>query len=95
MKRICILTGSELRHIFVRKFLASQLGIEVCFYICEGLEKSLNTYVSEDSSSSIGRQHVEARDQSEYDFFSLFDKTLLDYSNPIAIKNASKTLRFT
>ena len=40
MKRIVILTGSELRHTFFRTALGNEAGIEVLRTYCEGLEKS-------------------------------------------------------
>ena len=41
MKRIIILTGSELRHTFFRKYIALFENINVVATYCEGLEKSL------------------------------------------------------
>ena len=41
MKRIIILTGSELRQTFFRKYIALSENINVVATYCEGLEKSL------------------------------------------------------
>ena len=43
MRRIVILTGSELRHEFLRMYLALSENIEVIYSYCEGQEKSLRT----------------------------------------------------
>jgi len=83
MKRIVILTGSELRHVFFRKYLALSKNIEVINSYCEGQEKSLRALVEKDEAiNDIRLKHLSAREQSEKDFFDLFIKTTVDHSNP-------------
>jgi methionyl-tRNA formyltransferase len=84
MKRIVILTGSELRHTFFRKYLAQRSGIDVVASYCEGLEKSLRSVVEkEDDANDIRLRHLEARERSEEDFFGLYVDGTEDRSNPV------------
>ncbi|MBI2640905.1 MAG: hypothetical protein HYW91_03440 [Candidatus Sungbacteria bacterium] len=86
VKRIVILTGSELRHTFFRKYIALLDGVEVIFSFGEGQEKSLKTFVEKkEARDGIMMQHVTAREQSERDFFSLFVENSPDHSGPIFI----------
>ena len=84
VKRIAILTGSELRHTFFRKAVALAPGIEVACAYCEGLERSLESVVAATSDESQRRQaHVSARAQSEEDFFAAFVACAPDRSQPV------------
>jgi len=84
MKRIVILTGSELRHVFFRKYIALSEGIQVINSYCEGQEKSLRTLVKKNGDpNDIRLKHLSAREQSEKDFFGLFVETTVDHSNPV------------
>lgn len=86
-KRVIILTGSEMRHTFVRLGVALTPGVTVLRSYCEGLEKSLETQFSikNDSSTSVQRRHVEARTRSEEDFFGSFVRLAPDLSNPFQL----------
>lgn len=84
MKRIVILTGSELRHEFFRKYIALAKDIEVINSYCEGQEKSLRTITEKDRiTDDVRLKHLSAREQSEKDFFELFLETTTDHSNPV------------
>lgn len=84
MKKIVILTGSELRHRFFHRYLALSKGITVLETYCEGLEQNLRNSVSKDASvKDMRMRHLSAREQSEEDFFGLFLETTVDCSNPI------------
>lgn len=84
MKRVVILTGSELRHEFFRKYIALSEEIEVINSYCEGQEKSLHTLVEKDTAvNDVRLKHLSAREQSENDFFGLFCETIPNYSNPV------------
>lgn len=86
MKRIVILTGSELRHDFVRKGIASSSRFDVARTYCEGTEKSLRTFVKADAPGSDAQiAHVEARTRSEEDFFRAFVDLTPDRSHPVFI----------
>ena len=64
--KIIILTGSEKRHEYFRKKIASIPNITVLATYCEGKEKSLENQVKQNVNSSLLEiQHVEARNQSE------------------------------
>lgn len=86
MKKVIILTGSELRHTFFRKFIALSEGIEVAHTYCEGLENSLRTIVEKDTASNdLRMRHLAARERSEEDFFGLFAAMAEDRSRPVFI----------
>jgi len=85
-KRIIILTGNELRHEFFRKFIALDNEIEIINTYCEGTEKSLRAFTEKEKeieTTDMRMKHLEAREQSEKDFFEMFVKTTKDFSNPI------------
>jgi len=87
MTRVAILTGDEMRHRYFRKKMSNDDRFEVVGSICEGADWSLDARVRADvRSSDIERFHVEARIQSEIDFFSESIFLLEDKSNPIQIK---------
>ena len=87
MARIALLTGSELRHEFFRKFIASRPGQFAAFSVCEGLEGNLRAVAEarEHGISVLENAHLEARVASEEDFFRLFVETTEDKSNPIFV----------
>ncbi|MDX1641902.1 MAG: formyl transferase [Balneolaceae bacterium] len=86
MKRIIILTGSELRHIYFRKYLGLSENIEVINSYCEGLEKSLPTVVEKsDEPNTLRLKHLDARTQAEKDFFGSFVEKTDDLSNPLQL----------
>lgn len=82
MKNIIILTGSEVRHTFIRKFIALSDDIHVIHSYCEGLEKSLQTIVTNQPDITLRTNHLVNREQSEKDFFSLFVDSVPDRSRP-------------
>ncbi len=85
-RKVVILTGSELRHDFFRKYLARQPGIEVLLTICEGTEKSLQTIIGKETGAkNLRERHLQARACSERDFFELFVQNVEDCSNPLPI----------
>ena len=89
-RKVVILTGSELRHDFFRKFLALQSGIEVLLTTCEGTEKSLQAIVGkEQGDTGLRERHLQARACSERDFFDLFVRHAEDRSNPLHIPKGS------
>lgn len=87
MKRVIVLTGSELRHTYFRLSLAADKRFRVLASFCEGNERSLRARTfSNEQSSWLERQHVLAREQSEQDFFLQFVETTEDNSNPTFLK---------
>ena len=83
MKKVIILTGSELRHIFMRKAIALDSHIDVLCSYCEGNEKSLETQIKQQKSAkSLEVRHLQARSRSEKDFFEAFVSLTMDRSNP-------------
>jgi len=85
--KIVILTGNELRHEFMRKFIARDSQIDVVASYCEGKEKSLKVLVQNDErEDQLRLKHLEAREVSEEDFFRLYCNAVFDESNPKFIK---------
>ena len=97
MKRIVILTSSELRHAFFRKYIASSKDIQVVNSYCEGQEKSLSVIVEKDDATKYIRlKHLSARARSEEDFFGLFAESTDDQSNPVYLsKGEINTTKYT
>jgi len=88
--RVVILTGSETRHVYFRKKMASDTRIKVLKSYCESDEKSLaNRNNQNDHTSQLEIQHVEARTQSEIDFFSDYIESCEDKSNPKLISKGA------
>ena len=83
LKKIIVLTGSEIRHEFFRKSIAADSRIDVITTYCEGDEKSLqNRTEQNENSSELERLHVLARTQAEKDFFLPVIENIDDQSNP-------------
>lgn len=87
MKRIVILTGNELRHQFFRKKIALTEGIEVIQSFCETAQQLLKEEVNDDNI--LRHQHLQARLQSEKDFFELLVNSAEDKSNAVVIERGS------
>lgn len=89
--RIIILTGSELRHHFFRKYIASQSTIDVVCSFCESQDGNLQQIIASDikESAELRDFHLMIRDKTEQDFFEVFCDTVTDKSNPIFIKKGA------
>jgi len=86
MKRIVVLTGSELRHDFFRKHVGLSKDIEIISSYCEGQEKSLRAITEQDEEANdIRLKHLSARERTEQDFFGLFTEVSADHSKPVHI----------
>jgi phosphoribosylglycinamide formyltransferase 1 len=81
MKRIIILTGSELRHKFFCQYIASDDGIKVINSYCE--VKKEEPYNDSKNDCNNRLNHFLTRTVSEKDFFQLFVETVEDCSNSI------------
>jgi len=83
MKTIVLLTGSELRHDFFRKFIACDSEINVLASFCESKKGNLSEIVKkEESKNEFRTNHLSARELTEDDFFGIFSHTVQDLSNP-------------
>jgi len=81
--KVIILTGSETRHEYFRKRIASDARIKVLASYCEGQEKSLeNLTIQDQDGSALELQHVQSRTQAEKDFFSDYSESIEDKSCP-------------
>ena len=87
MKRIVILTGSDIRHEFFRKYITADPHIQVLATFCEGaVSSAINTSQANTLLSDIERKHFQARARSELDYFGLFNEVNFDNSCPIFLK---------
>lgn len=85
-RRVVLLTGSELRHDYVRKSLALADGIELASSFCEGAERGLRAQLEQKGDTGWTElAHVAAREQVERDFFKDFVKTSPDESRQVHI----------
>ena len=85
--RIVILTGNDLRHQFFRKKIALTEGIEVVQSFCETVNQLIPEKITDETKFRF--KHLEARHQSEKDFFELYLNTVEDKSNPIIIERGT------
>ncbi|MBW1781638.1 MAG: hypothetical protein JRL30_12960 [Deltaproteobacteria bacterium] len=84
--RIVILTGSFLRHDFLRKAIALDPEIRVLKSYCEITDRNLAAVIdSNKDDASLQYEHLEARQQSERDFFYPFVSLTPDYSNSVRL----------
>lgn len=79
---IILLTGSEHRHEFFRKYVADQKGIKVLLTTCESLKGNLSETINLDNNNNLRKLHLSSRNQYEKDFFELFCNSIRDKSNP-------------
>lgn len=86
MIKIVILTNSQLRHQFVRKAIALEDDIKVLRTYCESTDGSVLDHVREEGDE-VKLRHLEARAESEDDFFRPFVDYTPDHSNPKEIPN--------
>ena len=87
MKRLIILTGDELRHLYFRISLSNDNRFEVIKSFCEGTERSLESRTFANAKASeLEKRHVLARKQSEQDFFGEVSSQLSDRSDPVKIR---------
>lgn len=86
MKRVVIITGSELRHDFLRKYIASFDTVEVLQTFCESQDANLQSMVEKSEENELRKLHLSLREQTEKDFFELFCQRVEDKSNPVFIK---------
>lgn len=82
-KRVVILTGSELRHDFMRMAIALDPGIQVVRSYCEGLERNIRHVIDpNEDGAELQQAHLAARERSEQDFFGAFAALAPDLSQP-------------
>lgn len=84
--RTVMLTGSELRHRFMRTAIASAPDIVMARSYCESSDQSATALVrAQEVSDDIRLNHLAAREASEQDFFAPFLALATDTSQPQAI----------
>ena len=92
MTRVVVLTGSELRHDFMRMAIASGDEVDVVRSYCESTTGSALEQAYE-SGSEIRIRHLERRANVEDDFFGPFVRLAPDRSNPVEIPRGDITDR--
>lgn len=91
-KKVILLTGSELRHDFFRKFIANDNDIEVLATYCESQKNNLVSQVQKEEHNSFRSKHLMVRSKVEEDFFDVFCEYTKDNSNPIFIEKGDINL---
>ena len=86
MTTIVILTGSELRHQFLRIYLSNINEIKVLTSFCESTKGNLNEKINLTKNNTLRNKHLDYRSQSEKDFFETYTNGIIDKSNPKIIK---------
>lgn len=86
MKKIILITGSELRHKYFRKFISIQNGINVIASFCESKKGSIEQIVKDQDFNDLRTEHLSNRLSSEMEFFNEFCDVTLDESNPFFIE---------
>lgn len=86
VKKIVLLTGSELRHEFFRKYIANDNKINVLATFCESEKGNLQEIIKKEKGNSLRINHLEARSQTEIDFFGIYCEAIEDKSNPFFIE---------
>lgn len=86
MTTIVILTGSELRHQFLRVYLSNINEIKVLTSFCESTKGNLNEKINLTKNNTLRNKHLDYRSQSEKDFFETYTNGIIDKSNPKIIK---------
>ena len=85
-KKIILMTGSELRHEFFRKFISIQKNIKVLSSYCESSRGDLSEVIQRQSKTNeLRKNHLYEREFYEKDFFKVFCDSIEDKSNPIFI----------
>ncbi len=88
-KRIVLLTGTNIRHTFFRKYLANYPGISVLRSYLETSEDLPNFVTDIGKEETLVARHLAARKQSEHDFFDLYIASVPDRSMPKVIERGS------
>jgi hypothetical protein len=92
MKKVIIITGSELRHEYFRKFLSLSDSFLVVRSYCEYEFNSVRNVVEHDSDNLARLKHLVMREETEKDFFQLFCSQVDDRSNPEHLKKGDINL---
>ena len=86
-KKVVLLTGTELRHEFFRKYLANHDDINILSSFCESKKGNLSELVQKNKNANNLRSlHLLEREVIENDFFGVFCYHIDDKSNPIFIE---------
>ena len=92
MKKIVLLTGNELRHIFFKKYMSNHSEISVIASFCESDNGNIIKKVSQQENNKLRTKHLEERVKSEIIFFKKFCDETKDKSNSIFINRGNINL---
>jgi phosphoribosylglycinamide formyltransferase 1 len=88
MPSVILLTGSEIRHAFFRKFLAKMPEIKLIRTYCE-TPIAIENLIKGEEKKDLRSLHLQARTQAEEDFFELFVDSSEDLSHPVSIQRGT------
>lgn len=86
MKKVVIITGSELRHTFLRMIISSDKNINSLNSFCESQDGNLNNIVENQIENKLRTHHLNLRKEVEKEFFENYCLNKKDLSNPIFIR---------
>ena len=96
MKRVVILTGSELRHKFFRNTLAASSQVNILSSYCESHETNLRRQVeASQENNELRLRHLKARAESEALYFQESVSTGIDNSKELKNLNKGSISLFT
>lgn len=84
MKKVILITGSEIRHNYFRKYIAASKQIRVISSFCESKKGSIIEIKDKTGIKyNLRRKHLNKRIKVEEKFFEEFCSNTKDFSNPI------------
>jgi phosphoribosylglycinamide formyltransferase-1 len=86
MKRVILITGSELRHQFLRIFLSHAAEFELIKTYAESQDNNIIAQVDSQDDNTLRKTHLSLRRQTEKDFFELYCNHTEDFSNVTLLK---------
>ena len=92
MKKIVLLTGNELRHIFFKKYMSNHSEISVIASFCESDHGNIIKKVGQQENNKLRTKHLEERVESEKIFFKKFCDETKDKSKSIFINRGDINL---
>ena len=86
IKKIIIITGTEARHDFLRLYISNDKRVEVLKSYCETSGDALVKSIKEENITNDKRlNHLLIRENTEKDFFELYNQSIPNQSNEIYI----------
>jgi phosphoribosylglycinamide formyltransferase-1 len=86
MKNVILITGSELRHEFLRMFLSHAAEFTLVKTYAESHDNNIVAQVDLQDDNTLRKIHLSLRCQTEKDFFELYCSQTEDFSNVTFLK---------